>query len=490
MTSELRTIGRHTAVYGVGIVASKLVSFIMLPIYTRYLTTADYGVLELIGTTIDVIGMLAGVSLAAGVFKHYAEIHDDLARRELMSTVTLATTGLALVVAILGFAASPSLTHLLFGVKVTALFFRLFFLIYFFQSVCALALMLIQVEERSRTFVTLNVAKLIVTLSLTIWLVVGRGLGIRGVLLGNLISTAAMSFGLGIYMFRRLGVHFSIERFRSLVRFGTPIAVWTVGSFILTFSDRYFLNQYSGPSAVGIYSLAYQFSFLLSALAAAPFSQIWEPRRFAIANQLDAPAIYRRAFLYLNLAMFIGSAAIVLFVRDVLEIMAAPSFLPAYRLVPLLLIVTIIQQWTGYCNLGLYLKNATNLYGWSAVIGVLTALTLNALLIPRYGMFGAAWATAAAYTVRFVPVYMFAQAKYHVDYPWSKVAALGAALAVIWGVRFFADGLNLTLSIALSFTLFIFLAWFIYSRILDIDEKAFVRQLIRRPFATAAASAA
>jgi O-antigen/teichoic acid export membrane protein len=349
--------------------------------------------------------------------------------------------------------------------------------------------MLIQAEERSRLFVAVNVARLIVTLSLTIWLVVELRLGIRGVLLGNLIATASMTVALGIFMIRRLGIPFSSERFRSLVRFGTPVVVWTVGSFILTFSDRYFLNHYTGQSAVGIYSLAYKFSFLLTALAAAPFSQIWEPRRFAIAKQRDASAIYRRAFLYLNLAMFIGSAAIILFVKDVLRIMADPAFLPAYRLVPLLLAATIIQQWTGYCNLGLYLKNATNLYGWSAVIGVIATLVLNTLLIPRYGMFGAAWATVAAYAIRFVPVYVFAQAKYRVDYPWSKVAALGTVLAVAWGVRYLADDLSPARSITLSLTLFGFITWFIYSRTLDIDERAFFMRLIRRPFATSATPA-
>src|SRR5207253_230771 len=143
-----------------------------------------------------------------------------------------------------------------------------------------------------------------------------------------------------------------------------------------------------------------------------------------------AQAIYRRMFLYLNLALFGGSVLIMLFVRDVLAVMVDPAFLPAYRLVPLLLVATIIQQWTGYCNFGLFLKNATGLYAWSGLIGVIAALSLNALLIPRYGMFGAAWATVAAYSIRFVPVYLFAQVKYHIDYPWPKIAGLGSILAV------------------------------------------------------------
>src|SRR5687767_7776927 len=135
MTSEMRKIGRHTLVYGAGVVASKMVSFIMLPVYTRFLTTADYGVLELLGTTIDVIGMIGGIGLSAGVFKHYAEMNGEAQRRELISTATLGSTGLALLITSLGLIASPMLTRMLFGPTLSPLYFRLFFLIYFFQSI-------------------------------------------------------------------------------------------------------------------------------------------------------------------------------------------------------------------------------------------------------------------------------------------------------------------------------------------------------------------
>jgi len=481
MASEIRTVGRHTLVYGVGVVASKMVSFIMLPVYTRFLTTADYGVLELLGTTIDIIGMIGGIGLAAGVFKYYAEITGKAERRELISTATLGSSGLSILIASLGLIASPVLTRMLFGNTLSPLYFRLFFLIYFFQNIGNLSLIFVQAEERSRLFVTLNVAKLFVTLTLTIWLVVSLRWGIRGVLVANLCATAAFSTGLAVYTFRHVGFRFSREKFIRLSRFGAPLALWTIGSFILTFSDRYFLNHYAGASAVGVYSLAYKFSFLLSAFAVAPFSQIWEPRRFVIANQPDAAEIYRRMFVYLNLTLFVGSIVIALFVKDFLTVLVAPAFVPAYGVVPLLLVTTIIQQWTWYSNIGLYLKNATHLYGVSAVIGVIAALALNMLLIPRYGMFGAAWATVGAYVIRFIPVYIFSQAKYHVTYSWGKVGELALIFAGVLLVRHFADGLPLAISLGISLTVLAIVGALVFWRLLDTDERAFIRAVIRRP---------
>jgi O-antigen/teichoic acid export membrane protein len=383
---------------------------------------------------------------------------------------------------VLGLLASPLLTRLLFGAGETPLYFRLFFVIYLFQSIGNLTLLMVQAEERSQLFVGLNVLKLVVTLGLTILFVVHLGLGVRGVLFGSVLGSGVLAVGLAAYTFRRVGFHFSFERFRGLSRFGAPMVVWMVGSFVLTFSDRYFLNYYTGAAAVGVYSLAYKFSFLLSAFAVAPFSQIWEPRRFAIARQPDAGEIYRRMFLYLNIALFIGSVGIVLFIKDALTILVGADFVVAYQIVPLLLVTTIIQQWTGYCNLGLYLKNAMNLYAWSAVVGVVGAVVFNALLIPRYGMFGAAWATVAAYGLRFIPVYLFSQAKYRVSYGWGKIALLSLLLLAVWGARRAADGLPLTSSIAVSIALVPLVIAVLYKGLLGVDERLFVRAILLRPF--------
>ena len=478
----MKKIGRHTLVYGAGIVASKLVSFIMLPVYTHYLTTADYGVLELLGTTIDVIGMIGGLGLGAGIFKLHADAKSDTERRHLMSTAMLGSGGLSVIIATLGIIASPAMTRALFDPGMTPDYFRMFFLIFLFQNVGNIGLAHVQVEERSKLFVGLNVAKLFVSLSLTIYFVVVLEWSIRGVLLANLIATITFGILMTWYTLRRAGFGFRSEIFVALSRFGIPVAIWTIGSFVLTFSDRYFLNHFEGASAVGIYSLAYKFSFLLSTFAVAPFSQIWEPRRFAIASQPDAGELYRKLFTYMNVALFVGSAGIILFIRDVLEITVDPSYLTAYRVVPLLLITTILQQWTGYCNFGLFLRNATNLYGWSAVVGVVAALGLNAVLIPRFGMFGAAWATVLAYAVRFIPVYVLAQARYRVDYDWGKVVELILVLAGTLVFRHFADRLSVPMSLLSSTVVLGVTIAFVYGRLLDREERKFIRAAARRPF--------
>jgi O-antigen/teichoic acid export membrane protein len=478
--SEMRRVGRHTLIYGIGVVATKLVSFVMLPVYTNFLTPADYGVLELLSTTIDIIGMIGGIGLAAGMFKHYADSDSDEARKEVISTVVLANSAISGAIAIVGILASPLLNDLVFKGEQPVIYFRLFFISYFLQGFTNIGFAFVQIQERSKLFVGMSVAKLAVTLGLSIWFVAFLQLGVWGVLLAGLIGSGLTAAALALYLFPRVGVRFSYPRFRSLAQFGAPLAVWTIGSFILTFADRYYLNHYVGEAEVGLYSLAYKFSFLLSAFAVAPFQQVWEPRRFAIASDPQAEMIYSRMFLYLNVALAVGSIGIILFIRDALHLVVGPAFTSAHAVVPLLLATTIIQQWTGYCNFGLYFKNATHLYGWSAVIGVVAALGLNALLIPRYGMFGAAWATVLAYAIRFVPVYYFAQAQYRIRYPWAPVAGLCVVVLGVWAIRWYANILSLGPSIVFSVVSLLGVLWFIYAFLLDADGRAFIHTTLSR----------
>ncbi|HSU13287.1 lipopolysaccharide biosynthesis protein [Longimicrobium sp.] len=483
MASELRTLGRHTLVYGAGEAVGRLASFIMLPVYTRFLAPADYGVLELMGTTIDVVGMIAGMGLAAGVFKEFARITDRGERDRMVSTVTLATGTLSLMTALLGLLAAPLLSRWVLAGAGAPVFVRVFFVIYFLQSLTGIPFLLVRAEERSLLYVWLNVGKLVASLSLNILFLVYLRMGVMGVLLGNVIVSGVLGVGMAAWTLRRVGFHFSPDAFRRLSRFGGPIVVWSLASFVLTFSDRYFLVHWADAATVGLYSLAYKFSFLLSAFAFTPFSQVWEPRRFIVAQRPDAQAVFGRVFFYLNACLGIGALGLVLFTRDVLAVMADPAYLPAAAVVPLLLGATVFQQWTAFCNLGLYLKEKTGLYARAGLVGVAAVTVLNFALIPRWGMWGAAWATLAAYAIRFAAVYVVAQRAYPIEYGWGRVSRLLGVVAAAAGVRMALPGVTGAPSFALSCGLLAAALIAVYAWTLSGEDRAMLRGFVRRPIA-------
>jgi O-antigen/teichoic acid export membrane protein len=477
MSEPLRKLGKHTLVYTAGIIIGKAASFVMLPVYTRYLSPADYGVLELLGMTLDVIGMITGVGLVTGVFKFFSEAEDPKEKRVVISTAAIGAATLAGLTTLLGLAISPELSKLIFGSTANQGYLRLYFLLFFLQNLEYVPLLLIRAENRSVMFVSINVAKLIVMLSLNILFIVHYGLKIEGAIASSIIAFALSSIGLSTYMIRQIGLHFSREKLRQLLSFGSPLVLWWLGSFVLVFSDRYFVNHYQGTAEVGIYSLAYKFAFLLHALAYGPFETIWTAQRFEVAKRPDATELYTRVFLYLNL--IIGGMALVLslFVRDFLRVMSDPAFLPAYRLVPLLIAAQVVFIWADFWTLGIYIRGKTNAMAAGAMVLVPITLLLNFLLIPRWGMFGAAWATMAAYTVRFLWIYHSAQKHYAIPNRWSNIANLYVILGVAVALGFLYRADDLITSLAWN-TLLLFAALgLVYKRVLSTQERSAIKRL-------------
>jgi O-antigen/teichoic acid export membrane protein len=478
MSTPLRKLGRHTLVYTAGIVIGKIASFVMLPVYTRYLTPADYGVLELLGMTIDVIGMITGIGLVAGVFKFYSAEEDPAEKNAFISTAALSVVGLAAVTSIIGSALAPELSKLIFGANANPFYLRLYFLLYFLQNFEYVPLLLIRAENRSALFVTVNAVKLVAMLSLNILFVVYLRMGIEGVLTSGIIASAAMTVGLTFYLIRRIGIRFSVDKFRRMLRFGSPMVLWSVGTFILVFSDRFFLNHFTDTATVGIYSLAYKFAFLLSALAVVPFQTVWDVQRFEVAKRPDALAIYARVFLYLNVMLGGVGVVLSLFVRDFLSIMSDPAFLPAYRLVPLLVAAQIVFTWTAYWNLGLYISGNTREMAIGAVVLVPVTLILNYVLISRFGIYGAAWATLAAYGFRFWWIYYFAQHNYRIPYRWVEMTKLYGILGAAVALRFVYRPDYLAISVAWGMSLLLTTMVLVYKLVLSDTDRATLKALI------------
>ena len=148
----------------------------------------------------------------------------------------------------------------------------------------------------------------------------------------------------------------------------SPLVPWWVGNFVLVFSDRFFLNHYTNTSTVGIYSLAYKFAFLLNALAYSPFDTIWSSARFEVAKRPDASEIYARVFFYMNVVLGGLGLVLCLFVRDFLSVMSDPAFLPAYRVVPLLIAAQVVFIWAAYWSVGIYVSGRTKVLATGAIV--------------------------------------------------------------------------------------------------------------------------
>ena len=480
MSAEIRSLGRHALIYSAGNMLAKLTSLLMLPIYTRYLTTSDYGVLELLSMTIDLIGILAGMALSSSVYRFYTDYKSVGEEKEVVSTAAIGMTGLAVVTAAIGILAAPTLSHYILREHGDATYFRLFFLIYVTQTAELVPFLMCRALHRSRLVVTINLFRLVALLSLNILFVVYLRAGVAGILFSQLIVSAVVATGMMIFLFRNMGTKFSWPKFREMAHYGYPVAFASIGNFFLVFSDRYFLNHFVGMGAVGVYAIAYRFAFILSAFVFNPFQQIWGPQRFAIAKLPNARDIYRRVFLYVNIPLGLGALAIALFARDLLKVMATHGFVDAYRVVPLILVAQILHHWTAFNNLGLFLTKTTKKFAWGSAVAVPAVLLFNITLIPWLGLWGAALATIGAYVVRFVVIHKLSQHSYHIDYDWPRITRLYLIIGTTYGVRAMQRNLEILSSVLIGGTLLLVAVYAVWAFVLHDDERRGLIDILHR----------
>jgi O-antigen/teichoic acid export membrane protein len=478
---KMRHIGRHSLIYGAGILLSKAIAFVMLPVYTRVLTPSDYGALQLIETTLEVISIIAGSRLASGVFHYYYKAATEEAKRAVLSTALVVLVSSYGVASGATYVFAPRIAALVFGVAdgTTVGYIRIAAGSLFLYSFLVVPISFLQLRERSMLFVGLNVARLVVQLSLNILLVVVLRIGVKGVLLSTLYTNLIFAVVMAALLVSAVGVRVSRGTAADLLRFGLPFVATQAATFVATFGDRYFLRSAADAAAVGVYGLAYQFGFLLAAVGYEPFNNYWEPKRFALARQPDCDALYARAFLYFNVLLFSVAVGITLFVGDVLRVMATPPFFGAAAIAPVVVIAYVMQSWTGFHNVGIMLRERTQYITYANWIGAAVALIGYAVLIPRWFGMGAAVATVLSFGVRELLVYIWSQRFWRVAYDWRPVLRVVALAFGVGIARFLLSPDSLWAAIVYHLTLLGIYAVGVWLLVIPVADRGYAVQLLR-----------
>jgi O-antigen/teichoic acid export membrane protein len=423
-STGLAAVGRQTAIYAGGMLLTKALSFLLLPLYTHYLSPADYGVIQLIEMTFEIVAIVTGSRLAVGIFHFYHKAADDRGRRAVLSTAALMLSGSFAMVALASAAFAPAISHLVFGGHQHEWPIRIAAAAFAFQGLCIVPQAFLRARESPTTFVAVNVASLVLQAGFNVLFLVVLGFGLSSVFLSNLIASALIGLWLAGDLVRRVGLRFDPASARDLWRFGLPLVLTQVATFILTFGNRYFLKAAGTETDVGLYALACQFGLLPTSVAYMPFSLVWDPMRFRIARQPDRDPLFAQAFIYLNALLLSATVAVVLFVDDIFHVMAAPEFGAAARLVPVILVAYLLQAWSGVLDLGIMFREQTRYNTIANWLAAGVALAGYVLLIPRYLGMGAAVATVIAFAARTLLIFVMSQRLFPIRYDWWPVVRL------------------------------------------------------------------
>lgn len=442
MKQDFKILIRHFITYGASIYLSRLIGFFMIPVYTTYLTPADYGTLELLDLTMFVVNMFVGLGLINSVIRFYSDCQTDGEKNEVISTAFFYVLLAAVCINGLLVAFSGPISRMIFtsgegtaSPERLSLFVKIVACSGILDILAGVGTSYLQSEKKSVIFTAISVTRFLIAVTLNIVFVVGFELGVIGVLYSQIIAAAVACLAMTWPMHRHLGRHISNARAMEMMRYGAPLILSSLSMFVIHFGNRFFLERIVGLTVLGIYSLSYKLAMVLPALVYGPFEMIWNALMFDLYKKGDEG---RKTINYINKYLLVGSlwfiTAYALCIKDLVYIMADPKFHDAYQAVPPLLLAFLFTGLTAVSQVGTLFAKKTIYRGLANIYGAVVALAGYYVLIPVYGYWGAVISTFAALLVRYVATAVYAQRFYRLEYSlplYLKVAAAaGGAYAL------------------------------------------------------------
>jgi len=471
---------KHSFIFGLGNVANRIIGFILIPVYTRFLLTSDYGVLAMVGMAGSIISLILNMGLSIAIFKYYFLFAEEEKKRLVVSTAFwwLLLSGIVGTGLLIAFSKSLSLVFL--KTESYASYLVLVFLSTYLDLLRAIPMAVMRAKEKSLLYSLLSIANFVVGVAFNIYLVVVLRKGAWGVLEAGLITAIITTPIFILFIKEDIKRKFSRDVLKRMLKFGLPLVPAGIASFILTLSDRYFLNVYSSLSEVGLYSLGYKFGFGINILIVTPFQLIWPALLFSMAEKKEAGRFYSKILTYFLLLAGSISLMLSLFSKEVIQIMAAPAYWGAYKVISLVAFSYVLYGIYFIVAVGINLKEKTYHLPW--IVGTAAGLNLflNYLLIPTYGMMGAAWATFFSYLALVVINYFINQKYYHINYEWGRISMLIASfLAVLFIANrimqlSFFNGILFKIILAAVYITFVFII------LLDTREREVIRETLTK----------
>jgi len=469
--SHLLALAKQTIVYGLSGVMLQAVGVVTLPVFARAFTRDEYGVLE-IGLVVSAFVLtIVDLGLASAAQRSYYDYPqaDSDARKAVVFTALSVTTAVAILAASILAAFSEPLAAWLYGSRderpfllAVALAVPLVVLANFLREVMRL-------RFRAWSYVVASTLAAVVSTVVSVTGVVALDWGISAIFVGVIAgSTLAAVYGIAV-VHRDVGRRFSTKELRAMLFYGVPLVPAALSLWGLALLDRVMLGKLADLTEVGEYAVANRVSSLLM-LAVTAFALAFGPFIFSIYSEdREKEKIVRaKALTYLTIVLLAGGVALTLFAREAIDVVA-PRFDRAYEAVGPLTLGVVAFGISSVVLAGISFARRTVYVAGIAAAAVLVNAVLNLILIPPFGMIGAAVAATAGYTTLAVVQYFVAQRLYPTPYELGKIVR-GTAIAVALG----SIGLLTLEPLALAFAVkaLAFLAFLPALRIAGVVEAA------------------
>ena len=446
MLKSIKISIKDTIVYGLGNIAVKVVGLLLIPVYTdkKYLSIDDFGVL----TILEICGLVLTASLASGLpqsltrwfwDKDYKENQKGIFFMSLSSQV-----GITLLFSLILIPLSGTLSRLIFSKPDYGMVLTFVILASGIQSINNIINTLMRLQSKSLMYTLTNLLKLTVVLSLTLYFILVKKMGLEGIFLAQVIGNTLVVLLLTWYAIKNIRPFFDRSIFRSMNIYGFPLLLANFSAVLLNVIDRFSLKSLTLLKYVALYSFAFKITSVLKLVIVDSIRLALGPMMIKRIDSPDNKRFYSKVLLYTSFVMMFAIIGVSLFAFEITKIIAGDKeFWDAVAIIPILSLSIFFINMKEVTVYGLHIAKKTRILGIIVVLATIASFALNMILIPIWSITGSAIATLLSQFIYWLACYYFSQKVYFIPYEMRKITVLLVTGSVLSFSALFINGMDL-----------------------------------------------
>ncbi|HQI24986.1 MAG TPA: oligosaccharide flippase family protein, partial [Smithella sp.] len=415
----LRAFFRDSVVYAIPAFVNRGMSIFLVPLYTRVLKPADYGVLDMLMVFGSLVNLTVALEVSQGVAIHYTDEISSDKKILYASTAFWFTLFCYTLFLFIGLIFAPFLSQWVMGIGGLEFIFRLGILYIWFNGLFYLIQNQYRFELRSKGYAMVTILVSTITAVVSVFLAYGLSWGLPGILYG-MVAGGAIGCIYGFWGLRSsFRLRFDGARLKEMLTFSIPLVPSGIAVFISLYINRLMINHYLTLGDVGLFGIGFRLASIIG-LVMVGFQGAMMPLVYSHYREEQTPrhlALIFRLFIAFSLLVFIG---LTVFAKEILWIMTTPAYYSSQKVVIFLVPAILLSNMYIFAP-GIGIARKTHLILWINLGGAAVNTLLNWLLIPMFGIEGAAVSTLLGYACVFAAYMYFSQRLYHVPHNWIPI---------------------------------------------------------------------
>jgi O-antigen/teichoic acid export membrane protein len=475
MFDQIKQLGKETAIYGLSTIIGRFLNFILVPFYTNVLKPDQYGIVTTIYAYIAFLNIIYSYGMESA-YMRYASSLEIGDKKENFSTPFISIFLTSLLFSSLIHFSSEKIAELINIPSEFSVCIKYSAWVLFFDALCIIPLSALRLGSKALTFSTIKIINIVTNVALNIILLLKFKLGVYGVFISALVSSALTFFLVSPIILKNFSFSFLKKLYIELLKFGLPYIPSGLSAIVIQVIDRPILKALTDDATVGVYQANYRLGIFMM-LFVSMFDYAWRPFFLRNANNPNAKKLFARVMTYFTLAGAFLFIFVSILIEDFVKLkifgkyIIHPDYWSGLGIVPIVLLGYLFNG--IYVNLiaGIYIQKKTKYLPYITGIGAVANIIGNYALIPVLGMYGSAWATLISYLIMAISLFIVVQRIYPIRYEYERLAKIGVATAVSFLLSYITP---LKLTILLLF--FIFL---LSLRFLTKEETKLIREFFK-----------